>query len=360
MSSKRSLRARATVLCLAPLLAVSACGSGPGSGSDSGSGSQAALTAGSTVPGPAEQPAARALDARVLAISIDALNPRALTRLGREAVPHLWRLLDQGAGTLDARSMVELSKTLPNHTSMVTGRRITASAGGHGVTWNEDRPGTTVQRAAGHGVASVFSVVHGGGGSTALFSTKTKLSLFERSWPVGLDRLVIKEERDRALVKAARADLVLRDRAFTFLHLGIADQTGHRHGFMSGPYLRAVRTADALVGTMLRAIDTHPDHSDVVVVLSADHGGVGRSHFQVHEVGDVRVPFVVWGRGVEHGDLYAMNPTYAKPGATVPGLAGKQPIRNGDLANLSLDLLGLGPVPGSRFDHDQRLSVTRP
>lgn len=336
MSSKRSLRARATVVCLAPLLAASACGSGP-----------------------AEQPAARALDAQVLAISIDALNPRALTRLGREAVPHLWRLLDRGAGTLDARSMVERSNTLPNHTSMVTGRRITASRRGHGVTWNEDRPGTRVQQAAGHGVASVFSVVHEAGGATALFSTKTKLSLFKRSWPRGLDRLVIKEEQDRALVKAARADLVLRDRAFTFLHLGIADQIGHEHGFMSRPYLRAVRTADALVGTMLRAIDNHAALSDVVVVLTADHGGAGRSHSQTDEIGDVRVPFVVWGPGVEHGDLYAMNPTYAKPGATIPDLSGKQPIRNGDLANLSLDLLGLGPVPGSRFDVRQRLRVTR-
>jgi hypothetical protein len=53
-----------------------------------------------------------------------------------------------------------------------------------------------------------------------------------------------------------------------------------------------------------------------------------------------------------------MNPTYADPGTSRPGLTGPQPIRNGDLANLSLDLLGLGPVPGSRFDVRQRLDVT--
>lgn len=344
MSRPRSLRARAAALCLAPLLAATACGSTAGPRAAS-------------APVSASAPA-RVLDAQVLAISIDALNPRAITRLGRAAVPHLWRLLDAGAGTLNARSMVELSKTLPNHTSMVTGRRITASRGGHGVTWNSDRRGTTVQQAAGHAVSSVFSVVHAAGGRTAFFGTKTKFSLFERSWPQGVDRTVVLEERDLDLVKAARADLIGRDRAFTFLHLGIVDQTGHAHGFMSAPYLRAVRTADALVGKMLDAIDHHADLSDVVVVLTADHGGIGPSHYQTDQLGDVRVPFVVWGPGVEHGDLYAMNASYTDPRGSIPGLGGPQPIRNGDLANLCLDLLGLGPVPGSRFDVDQQLVVT--
>lgn len=347
MSRTRSLRARTAALCLTPLLVATACGSVPGA--------PEAMRPVASAPAPP----ARALAAQVLAISVDALNPRALTMLGRAQVPHLWRLLDEGAGTLNARSMVELSKTLPNHTSMVTGRRITAAQGGHGVTWNSDRPGTTVQEAAGHAVSSVFTVVHEAGGRTAFFGTKTKFSLFERSWPSGVDRLVVHEEQDLRAVKAARADLVTHDRAFTFLHLGIADQTGHEHGFMSAPYLRAVRTADALVGKMLAAIDNHADLGDVVVVLTADHGGVGPSHFQTDEVGDVRVPFVVWGPGVEHGDLYAMNPTYAAPGNRIPGLSGKQPVRNGDLANLALDLLGLGPVPGSRFDVRQRLVVTR-
>ncbi|WP_309649475.1 alkaline phosphatase [Nocardioides sp.] len=345
MSRTRALRARTAALCLAPLLAATGCGSMPAAGTP-------------TSGAPPTTAPARAFPAQVLAISIDALNPRALTKLGRDSVPHLWRLLDEGAGTLNARSELEMTLTLPNHTGMVTGRRITASKGGHGVTWNDDRPGTTVQAAAGHPVSSVFTVVHEAGGTTALFSTKTKFSLFDRSWPGGLDRSLIKEEQDAALVKAARADLVQRDRAFTFLHLGIADQTGHASGFMSPAYLRAVETADALVGRMLAAIDDHPDLSDVVVVLTADHGGSGESHSDPTKLANYRVPFVVWGPGVDHGDLYAMNATYADPGTSRPGLTGPQPIRNGDLANLALDLLGLGPVPGSRFDVRQRLDVT--
>ena len=46
----------------------------------------------------------------------------------------------EGAFTLDARTEREQTRTLPNHTGMLTGRRIDARRGGHGVTYNPDRP----------------------------------------------------------------------------------------------------------------------------------------------------------------------------------------------------------------------------
>jgi hypothetical protein len=327
-----------------------------------------ALTA---TPAPAPAPAydgahptgavtASLLDApQVLAISVDGLNVRAISQLGRQELPNLTRLLRQGASTRNARSQVEMTVTLPNHTSMLTGRRIDAAERGHGVVWNYDRPRITVQDAAGGPVGSIFTRVHGAGGKTALFATEQKFSLFERSWPASVDRSTIVQDGDRSVTLAVRRDLLHRSRAFTFLHLGAPDEAGHAHGWLSPDYLDAVRQVDRNIGTLLRTIRENPGRlGDVVVVLTSDHGGKPgtTSHSDETCLCNYRVPFLIWGPGVTRGDLYALNPTYADPGNARIRFDGIQPIRNGDLANLSASLLGLGPVPESLWGADQSLT----
>ena len=62
-------------------------------------------------------------------------------------------------------------------------RRIDARRGGHGVTYNTDiGRRRTVHSSAGEYVSSVFDVVHDHGGRTALFATKTKFALYQRTW----------------------------------------------------------------------------------------------------------------------------------------------------------------------------------
>ena len=92
-------------------------------------------------------------------------------------------------------------------------------------------------------------------------------------------------------------------------------------------------------------------------MLTADHGGPPgeKGHDDASDVENYRIPFVVWGRGIRPADLYELNPDYADPGTGRPAYGGPQPVRNGDLANLVTELLGLGPVPGSELDAGQDL-----
>ncbi|MFC7493084.1 MULTISPECIES: alkaline phosphatase family protein [unclassified Nocardioides] len=306
---------------------------------------------------PAEPPLTPA--PRVLAISVDGLNPTAIKRLGEAEAPTFHRLLAEGAGTLNARTEYEQNVTLPNHTSMMTGRRIDRSLGGHGVVWDDDRPFMTVQKGAGHAVASVFSVVDQAGGESALFSTKEKFQLYERSWSAGIDRAEF-DVQQRRLVRTAVADVVENDRPFTFLHLSLPDRAGHAYGGLSPQYLSAVRKTDRQLGTVLDTIEANPSLSEhVTVVLTADHGFLpGKKTHTPRVLADFRIPFLVWGSDVQHGDLYALNPDYRNPRKTHPTYApARQPVRNGDLGNLALDLLGLGPIPGSELNADQDLDV---
>ncbi|GGO71017.1 alkaline phosphatase family protein [Nocardioides deserti] len=346
---------RRTPLVAAALTALAslACTSTPAGTSPGDASADASATAARASAATREVPA----DRRVLAISVDGLNPSALGRLGRGRTPALHRLLAEGASTRNARTARELTLTLPNHTGMVTGRRVDASRGGHGITWNSHRPGTTVQRAAGHGVASVFSVVHAAGGESSVFTGKDKFTLFDRSWPAGVTDLTYDED-PLALVKAARRDLRREDRALTFVHLATPDVAGHEHGFMTGPYLEAVAATDSLIARLVRAVEADPGlRREVVVVLTADHGGKGKDHFDPTRYADFRVPFLVWGPGIAPADLYALNPDRRAPGRSRTSYAGSQPVRNGDLANVVTGLLGLGPVPGSELGVDDPLDV---
>nr|WP_246305086.1 alkaline phosphatase family protein [Nocardioides thalensis] len=290
-------------------------------------------------------------DARVLVVSVDGLASWAVAP---DATPTVSRLLTEGAGTLNARTAYEQTVTLPNHTSMVTGERIDASAGGHGVDWNSERAG----RAA-PGVSSVFSVVDGAGGSSAVLAGKSKFVTWDRSWPGTIDDLVIAGD-ESALTDRALAE-VREGTDLTFLHLRGPDLAGHLTGWGSAPYDAAVAAADAEIGRLVEAITGDPDLADeMVVVVTADHGGVPgtRHHEDPAAPADYTVPFVVWGAGVAVGDLYGLNPDYADPGGGRPSYDGPQPVRNGDVANLVTAVLGLRAVPGSEVGAAQDLDVS--
>jgi len=308
----------------------------------------------------AQKTAQRADSESVLAISVDGMSVAAVRKLGRKQLPNLYKFMRAGASTMNARTEREMTVTLPNHTGMVTGRRIEAATGGHGVTWNDDRlTPNTVQAAAGHDVASVFTAVDAAGGSTALFAAKTKFTLWQRSWPDAIDRTTINDD-NAELVDELIADLG-QDRDFRFLHLSPPDVAGHAYGWMSKPYLRAVRTTDALVGRVVAAVNSDPTRkAGTTMLLTSDHGGHGPSHDNARLLDDYRIVFMARGSAVDKGvDLYAINPTYKDPGTrrTTYGTR-RPPVRNGMVANLALDLLDLPPVTDSEFDLLQDLRLT--
>lgn len=300
----------------------------------------------------------------VVHISVDGLRPDAVSaQLG--ALPAFARLRAEGTWTDNARTDADRRYTLPNHTDEMTGRRV-YGPDGHSWTDNTDPdPGVTLHSRHGSYVASVFDVAHDAGLETAAYVSKSKFSLYDVSYdadhgapditgvddgPDKIDRYVYLADTE-ALTSRIVADLAAAPAAYTFVHLRDPDTAGHASGWdltPGSPYLLAVAHADALVGLILAAIESDPRLAGrTAVVLTADHGGHGTSHGD--ELADnYTIPFYVWGPGVRPGDLYALNPLRADPGmANVGWDAAHQPVRNGDAANLSLSLLGLGPVPGS-------------
>jgi Type I phosphodiesterase / nucleotide pyrophosphatase len=311
-------------------------------------------------------------DALVLMISVDGLNPEALRDLGPSRTPNLHMMMREGVSTLNARTAYEATATLPNHTGMITGRPVAGPAG-HRVTFNSDNGGT-VHSTADRYVSSAFDVAGDAGFATAMYAGKTKFDFLDRSYDDehgaadetgdddGRDKLdhysrATTNENIPAIARAIRGGMT----GLAFVHLADPDAAGHANRYMSDPYLVAVVKVDAYIGELTAAISADPETAErTTVLLTSDHGGSTRSHADETRRANYTVPFIAWGRGVAKGqDAYALNPDRQDPGRGRPDYDEPvQPIRNAEIGNLALDVLGLPPVPGSVLNADQSLDLS--
>lgn len=226
-------------------------------------------------------------------VSIDGLRPDAIVEFNART---LQQLIADGSHTLRAMTVVP-SKTLPSHTSMLTGEPPER----HGVLWNtafEDRPGTLE-------IPTVFSVARKSGYTTAAFFSKAKFSHLQR--PGTLDY----SQSPRGWFGRWTADRTTRDVEdylqhsrpnLLFVHLPDPDVAGHSAGWMSSAYGRAVKRADDAVARIRRAADTAYGAGAYTLIVTADHGGQDKDHGSDHEL-DVHIPWIAWGRGVQRGVL---------------------------------------------------------
>lgn len=316
----------------------------------------------------------------VIHISVDGLRPSYLqTQIIAGSAPNFKRFQDEGAWTNNARTDYTHTNTLPNHTSMVTGRPVSLPSGmpamtEHGYTDNVDPPATTTL----HNFttpdwykASTWDVVHNAGYSTAAFASKNKFIIYDQSYNTangaphanGSDKInyYYGPESTASMQSQLLSSLAANHYKYTFVHYADLDDAGHGSGWGSAAYNTAIGTIDGYLGQVFNLIQTDATLSGrTAIVLSADHGGTGTGHSDATNASNYTIPFYVWGTGVTHGDLYAFNTdTRVDPGTSRPlYTAAGQPIRNGDGGNLTLDLLGLGPIPGSLINAAQNLRVT--
>lgn len=321
----------------------------------------------------------------VLHISVDALGGKYLAEFianSPQDFGSFKRLIDEGASTLNARTDYTHTITLPNHTCMLTSRPVrTPDAwpqwAGHYWELNVEFPNTGSPESLhaanpfGTYIVSTFDVVHDNGLSTALYSGKTKFSLYTISYgpqfgashPRGsnkIDYSILMEK----IHESALQDLKLHTPAYAFIHYPEPDLAGHAFGYLGPEYRNSVKSVNDSLRDLLELIDTEQEWKNrTVIVLSADHGGAPgtKGHSRPDVFYNYAIPFIVWGHGIaQSADLYEMNrSSRVDPGDERPEYAPSgQPIRNGDGGNLSLKLLGLPAIPGSSINATQELQVS--
>jgi arylsulfatase A-like enzyme len=249
----------------------------------------------------------------VVLVSVDGLRPDAIDAF---KAPTLQRLIREGSATLAASTILP-SKTLPSHTSMLTG--VTPDR--HGVLWNNV---ATADRTAIE-LPNIFSVARAHGYRTAAFFSKAKFQ------PLQLPDTLDYTQAPGGLygrwssghTMASVGDYLADARPnVLFVHLTDPDAAGHRSGWMSPAYGRGVLAADTAIARLLDLSEKAYGKGKFSLIVTADHGGHDYDHGSA-DPRDVTIPWIAWGQGVK------------------PGLLSSASIRTMDTASTVLWLLGV-------------------
>lgn len=242
---------------------------------------------GASCSGPTHPPAT---PLRVVVITLDGMRPDAITQA---TTPALMQLAKEGAATLKAQTVLP-SLTLPAHTSMMTGL-VPAR---HHIDWNDDTTGHT-ERVT---VSTIFDIATAAGYTSAMFVGKSKLlPIVKPGSPTKVNMPgtgeIWKADTVAAHVRAYLASVNDETKPnMMFIHFPDVDIAGHTTSWMSPTYMAAVRHTDSVFAQVW--LDLRQTFgTDLVIIVTADHGGVGTGHSDGSQLATT-VPWIIWGKGI--------------------------------------------------------------
>lgn len=229
------------------------------------------------------------MDNKVVWISVDAVRPDAVEAC---AHPFYKKLMEKSAYTLNGSSM-NPSITLPCHTSMF----YSVPPQRHGITINQWMPPARP-------LPSVMDLAHQAGAKTAMCYTWDFLR--EMAAPGSIDHTyhfaklrTFEGEMysDRMVTQAACEFLKHHDIDLMFVYISATDWCGHKYGWMSKEYMKALENAAQCLETIQNALD---ERYNLFVVT--DHGGHQKTHGTLMEE-DMRIPLFFQGNCFPPGIL---------------------------------------------------------
>jgi predicted AlkP superfamily pyrophosphatase or phosphodiesterase len=219
-------------------------------------------------------------------ITIDGLRPDAISQTN---APNLTGLIKEGAYTPIANT-VDPPKTLPSHTSLVTGlvpkkhlTFINEWVASYGYTQFD----------------TIFTIAKEEGFSTAMFAGKDKLNFIAA--PGSMDKIevieyslsCVKEISDRFIDYAKNSMPRV-----SLIHFPEPDITGHKNGWMSEEYMISITRVDLEIGEIIKFLKKQGMYGKTFIVITADHGGKGTNHKVIHpEV--MTIPWLAVGENVK-------------------------------------------------------------
>lgn len=102
----------------------------------------------------------------------------------------------------------------------------------------------------------------------------------------------------------AAAYLAERAPSLTFVYLGALDEVGHRHGWMTAPYLQALKKADRAVVMIREGLLGVGLLNGTAIFVHADRAGHERDHSAGTGL-DLTITWIASGAGIRRGHRIA-------------------------------------------------------
>jgi hypothetical protein len=216
----------------------------------------------------------------------------------RAATPVMQDLMKRGAYTLHARGVFPTVSS-PNWASMIMG----AGPEQHGVTSNDWQPDKFQIAPVCTGSGGIFPTIFGllrQQRPTAVIGVFHDWDGFGRLLEAKAPDLLKDGDGPDNTMDLAIAFVKEKKPALTFVQCDHVDHAGHEYGWGTPEYYASVAKADALVGKMLAALDEVGIARETIVLVAADHGGVGKKHGGM-TVAELEIPWIIAGPGVAAG-----------------------------------------------------------
>jgi len=231
----------------------------------------------------------------VIVIGVDGMSPDGI----RSAhTPNMHRLIETGSVKWNVRTVLP-SISAPNWASMISGAGIEA----HGTTDNDwGRQDYTLPPLV-MGDEGLFPTIFGWirkNRIDAEIGTVYQWSgfgkLFEKS-AVNYD----KNMPDENSTTSTFSTYILKKKpVFAFMHLDHVDDAGHDLGHGTPGYYLAVQKADSLIGSVEKAINQAGIQNSTLLIITADHGGVGYGHGGASPE-EAEIAMILNGKGIKKG-----------------------------------------------------------
>jgi phosphopentomutase len=165
----------------------------------------------------------------------------------------------------------------------------------HAILWNGDLP---LSQPVYPTAPTIFELAHRAHRTTAMVVGKSKFAVLDKPGTIDFKYIPTAAKSDDAEV-TSNALRILRQHEpeLMFVHLPSVDNVGHKSGWGTEQQLAAVAGADACVGQMLDVLNELKLTSRTLILLTADHGGAGRTH-GAEDPRSRSIPWIAAGPGV--------------------------------------------------------------